>query len=535
MYRIFSGKPHFLQPVLGRVESLIYRLGKIDSSKEMSWRMYLFSLLLFQLFGFLFLFLILIFQGILPLNPSSFAGLNAHLAFNVAVSFVTNTNWQSYCGESTLSYFSQMVGLAVQNFLSAATGVVVFLALTRGLVRKTARTLGNFWVDLTRCILYLLLPLAAILAILLVSQGVIQNFTPSIQAVTLEGKEQLLPMGPVASQIAVKQLGTNGGGYFGANSAHPFENPTPISNFLQLLSILLIPVALTHTYGRMTGNIRQGWFLFISMFILFQISFLVAAWAEIKTEPALIASALHEGKEWRFSTASSILWSVATTAASNGSVNCMHDSMSPLAGGVQIINMLLGEIIFGGVGAGLYGILMFVIITVFIAGLLVGRSPEFLGKKLEIKEVKWAIVAILLPSVVVLIGTALSLLIPQGVGARTNVGPHGLSEILYGWASAIGNNGSAFAGLSANSLFYNLGLGIAMLIGRYGVIVPALIIAGSLVEKKETPPSSGTFATDSWTFSFLLMSVILIIGGLTFLPVLYLGPVLEHLLMFWKV
>lgn len=531
MVRVLSGEKHLLLRILGPVERFLYRLGGINPATEMRWTNYLAALLAFNALGLLAVFALQLFQSRLPLNSANLPDVPWLLAFNTAVSFMTNTNWQAYPGESTLNYLTQMLGLTVQNFLSAATGIAVFLALTRGLARKDDATLGCFWVDVTRITLYVLLPLSILWALVLVSQGVVQTFHPYVTAQILEGQKQAIPLGPAASQIAIKELGTNGGGFFGTNSTHPFENPTPLSNFLEMLAILMLPAALTYTYGKMIGNVRQGWCLFAAMLSLFIVGFATAWWAETQPNPALGAGAMIEGKETRFGVMSSVLWSIATTAASNGSVSAMHDSMSPLAGMVQLFNIMLGEVVFGGVGAGLYGILMFVMLTVFIAGLMVGRTPEYLGKKVETREVLWAVAAVIIPSVVILAGTATSCLIPDALASRANPGPHGLSEILYGWSSAAGNNGSAFAGLNANTHFYDIGLGLGMLIGRFGVIVPALAVAGSMVSKKVSPPSPGTFPTDGATFVVLLIGVILILGGLTFMPALTLGPIVEHFLM----
>jgi K+-transporting ATPase ATPase A chain len=424
-----------------------------------------------------------------------------------------------------------MAGLTVQNFLSAATGIAVLLAIIRGLVRKTTHTIGNFWVDATRSILYVLLPLSILLAIILTGQGVVQTFHPYVKATTLMGSEQVIPLGPVSSQIAIKQLGTNGGGFFNANSAHPFENPTPFSNFLEMLAILLIPSALTFTYGRLIGSNRQGWTIFLVMFTLLIIGLAVSYYSEYKFSTINGLSSNMEGKETRFGIGNSVLWSVATTSASNGSVNAMMDSLTPLAGMVAMFNIMLGEVIFGGVGSGIYGMIMFVILTVFIAGLLVGRSPEFLGKKIEAFEVKMAILAILTPNLVILAFSAISCLTTAGTSGLNNPGPHGLSEILYCFSSAAGNNGSAFAGLNANTPFYNILTGLGMLLGRFGVIIPVLAIAGNMAGKKITPSSGGTFRTDTWLFGLLLIAVIIIVGGLTFFPALSLGPIVEHFLL----
>lgn len=531
MYHVFTGEKHFMLPLLGRTERLTYKLTGADPGAESNWKGYLFDLLKFNFFGFVFLFLIQVFQGILPLNPENLPDVSWHSAFNTAVSFMTNTNWQGYSGETTLSYFVQMAGLTVQNFVSAATGIAVLLAVSRAFVRKNTDRLGNFWVDLTRSVLYVLLPLSIVLTILLVGQGVVQNFKQYEEITTLQGAEQVLPMGPAASQIAIKQLGTNGGGFFNANSSHPFENPTPFSNLLEMLSILLIPAALTFTFGKMTGNQRHGWAIFTAMLLLLLAGLIFSLKSEFATNILTENSTMMEGKEVRNGVTNSVLWSVATTAASNGSVNAMHDSLSPLSGMVAMINIMVGEVIFGGVGAGLYGILVFIILTVFIAGLMVGRTPEYLGKKIDAFEVKMAILAVLLPSFVILVFSAVAAVTEPGLSSLSNPGPHGLSQVLYAFSSAAGNNGSAFAGLSANTVFYNLALGIGMLIGRFGVIIPVLAIAGGLVQKKTIPFTSGTFRTDHWLFIALLIGVILIVGGLTFFPALSLGPVIEHLLL----
>ena len=530
MARVFAGQQYFLTPMMAPLETWIFRIGGIDPKVEMSWSGYLNALLVFNGLGFLAVFFLQLFQSQLPLNPAGLPDVPWPLAFNTAVSFMTNTNWQAYSGEATLSYLVQMLGLTVQNFFSAATGIAVFLALTRGLTGKSSNGVGNFWVDLTRATVHILLPLSLLLSVALAAQGVVQTFAPYVAATTLEGAKQMIPLGPAASQIAIKQLGTNGGGFFGVNSAHPFENPTALTNFLQALAILLLPAALTYSFGKMTGNVKQGWCLFAAMTVLFLGGLSIGLWAEYQPNHGLGLPTSLEGKELRFGTASSVLWSVATTAASNGSVNAMHSSMAPLTGLVQMFNIMLGEVVFGGVGAGLYGILIFVILTVFIAGLMVGRTPEYLGKKIEKREIVWAVVAIILPSAMILCGTALSCLLPDALASRANTGPHGFSEMLYAWTSASGNNGSAFAGLNANTNFYNIGLGLAMLMGRFGVIIPALAIAGSMAGKKISPPSPGTFPTDGGTFVMLLIGVIIIVGGLTFLPALTLGPVLEHFL-----
>jgi K+-transporting ATPase ATPase A chain len=531
MSKVFLGEKHFMSPVFGWLEKLIYRFIKIEPLTETNWKKYTVDLLVFNLVGFVFVFLIQLFQAQLLLNPANLTNVSWHSAFNTAISFMTNTNWQGYAGETTLSYFVQMIGLTVQNFVSAATGIAVLMALIRGISRKTTDKLGNFWTDLTRSTLYVLLPLSILFAIVLTGQGVVQNFNSYETVQTIEGATQVLPMGPAASQIAIKQLGTNGGGFFNANSAHPFENPTPFSNFLEMLAILLIPAALTYTYGKMVGSTRQGWTIFTAMMIMLITGLGISLYAEYSANPVFSHLPLMEGKETRFGITNSVLWSTVTTAASNGSVNAMHDSLSPLAGLVAMLNIMLGEIIFGGVGAGLYGMVIFIILTVFIAGLMVGRSPEYLGKKIEAFEVQMAIIAILAPSFVILLFTAWASVSQVGLSSLNNAGPHGFSEILYAFSSAAGNNGSAFAGLNANTLFYNLTLGIGMLIGRFGVIIPVLAIAGNMAKKKITPSSAGTFRTDNWLFIGLLISVILIVGGLTFFPALSLGPVIEHLLL----
>ncbi|MDZ4763033.1 MAG: potassium-transporting ATPase subunit KdpA [Chloroflexota bacterium] len=530
MAHVFNGERTVLTPVLRPVESGIYALVGTKPDQEQGWKAYALALLAFNLVGFAFVFILQLLQGSLPLNPAGLSNVEPFLAFNTATSFMTNTNWQSYAGEITVSYLTQMIGLNVQNFVSASTGAAVVLALIRGLARRSASTLGNFWVDLVRCVLYVFLPLCIVLALILVSQGVVQNFGAYLPATTLSGESQLLPQGPAASQIAIKQLGTNGGGFFNVNSAHPFENPTPLSNFLQMFSILLIPAALTYTYGVMVGSQRQGWVIFAAMMILLVVGLTVMLISEYASSPAFNSVLPMEGKETRFGVANSILWGVVTTAASNGSVNAMHSSFSPLAGMIAMLNIMLGEVIFGGVGAGLYGILVFVILTVFIAGLMVGRTPEYLGKKIEIREVKMAIIAILLPSACILLFTAAASVTDVGRASRANLGAHGFGEMLYAFTSAAGNNGSAFAGLNANVPFYNVLLGIAMWVGRFGVILPALAIAGSMVGKKVAPPSSGTFPTDGILFVGMLIAVILIVGALTFFPALALGPIVEQLL-----
>ena len=531
MYKVFTGEKHLLSAPLGWLERLTYKIVGVDATEETNWKSYAFGLLLFNLIGFLFVFLLQLTQAYLPLNPANLPNVSWHSAFNTAVSFMTNTNWQGYGGETTLSYSVQMLALTVQNFVSAATGIAVLLAITKGLSRKTTDKLGNFWVDLTRSTLYVLLPLSIVFAIFLVGQGVIQNFDTYQTAHTLQGTTQVIPMGPVASQEAIKQLGTNGGGFFNANSAHPFENPTPLSNLLEMLALLLIPAGLTFTYGKMVGSKKQGWTIFIVMMILLLGGLAISLYGEYSANPIFGHSALMEGKETRFGITNSVLWSTSTSAASNGSVNAMHDSLSPLAGMVAMINIMLGEIIFGGVGAGIYGMVVFIILTVFIAGLMVGRTPEYLGKKVEAFEITMAIIANLATSFVILLFTAWAAVSAVGLSSLNNAGPHGFSEILYAFSSAAGNNGSAFAGLNANTVFYNVLLGLGMLIGRFGVIIPILAIAGSMAKKKITPPSAGTFQTDNWLFVSLLIGVIIIVGGLTYFPALSLGPIVEHLLM----
>lgn len=530
MNNVFSGKRHFMVPVLGWLERLIYRFIRVDANAETNWKSYTFSLLIFNLAGFIFVFLIQLIQSVLPLNPAHLPNVTWHLALNTAVSFTTNTNWQSYSGETTLSYFVQMFGLTVQNFVSASTGIAVLIALMRGLARQTTNTIGNFWVDMTRSTLYILIPLSLVLAVFLAGQGVIQNFKPYETVQTLQGVQQEIPMGPVASQVAIKQIGTNGGGFFGANSAHPFENPTPLTNLLELLAILIIPCSLTYTYGKFVGSVRQGWVLFFVMFIFLLAGLGVSLYSEFSANALYNHLPSMEGKEMRFGVANSVLWSTSTTAASNGSVNAMMDSMTPMTGMIAMINIMLGEIVFGGVGSGLYGMVIFVILTVFIAGLMVGRSPEYLGKKIEAFDVKMAMLGVLAPGFVILVFTALACTCNVGLAGTGRIGPHGFSEILYAYSSAAGNNGSAFAGLNSNTIFYNVTLALGMIIGRYGVIVPVLAIAGNLAKKKFIPPSSGTFRTDNGLFAFLLIAVILIVGGLTFFPALSLGPLVEHLL-----
>lgn len=531
MAKVFSDDRHIFSKPLGWFEHLIYKTCGIHVGEECDWKGYAKQVLWFNAFGLVFVFALQMLQGVLPLNPEKLPGTSWHLAFNTAVSFMSNTNWQAYGGEATMSYLTQMLGLAVQNFLSAATGIAVLIALIRGLVEKSGKTLGNFLVDLTRSTVYILLPLSIILAVVLVSQGVVQTFSHYVTTHTLEGVEQVLPLGPAASQIAIKQLGTNGGGFFNVNSAHPFENPTPLSNWLEMLAILLIPAALTYTYGTLIKSHRQGWIIFAAMFLVWFSGLAISIYSEYTHNPVFGVSQLMEGKEQRFGIINSLLWSTSTTVASNGSVNAMHSSLSPLAGGVAMFNMMLGEIIFGGVGCGLYGMILFILMTVFLAGLMVGRTPEYLGKKIESREMGLVLIAILAPSAAILLGSGLAAVLPAGLSSLANKGPHGLSEILYAFTSASQNNGSAFAGLNANVPFYNVALGICMLIGRFAVLIPVLAIAGSLVGKNITPPSDGSFATDNLVFLVLLIAVILIVGALTFFPALCLGPIVEHFLM----
>ncbi|GMA97287.1 potassium-transporting ATPase subunit KdpA [Pelosinus sp. IPA-1] len=537
MAKVFSQEKTIFDFVLKPIEKVIYRITGVKETEEMNWKQYAVTLIIFNLFGMILVYLIQVWQDILPFNPEQLSGVDPwHLALNTAVSFMTNTNWQSYSPETTMSYFTQMTVLTVQNFLSAATGLTVAVALIRGLTRKDAKTIGNFWVDMVRSIMWVLLPLAIISSTILVEEGVLQNLSPYVTVQTLDGADQKLAMGPVASQEAIKMLGTNGGGFFNANSAHPFENPTPVSNFIEMLSIFLIPAGLVFTFGHMVGDKRQGYSIIASMILLFIIMLGTLYTSELNGNPILSSIGVSsptsmEGKEVRFGIGGSALFATVTTAASCGAVNSMHDSFTPLGGLITMLQIKLGEVILGGVGAGFYGMMMFVIITVFIVGLMVGRTPEYLGKKIEAWETKMATIAILIPSVIILIGSGIASVIDQGTSALTNSGPHGLSEILYAFASAAGNNGSAFAGLSANTPFYNLMLAFNMVVGRFGVIIPTLAIAGSMAAKKISPPGPGTFPTTGWLFVVLLVGVVLIVGALTFLPVLSLGPIVEHLLM----
>jgi K+-transporting ATPase ATPase A chain len=572
MARIYHGKPMGPACWLYPIEKLIYRLSGVKPEQEMRWTEYASALLVFNLFGLFAVFALQRLQSYLPLNPQHLAAVSTDSAFNTAVSFATNTNWQGYGGETTMSYLTQMLGLTVQNFVSAAAGMAVLVALIRGFIRRNTNTIGNFWVDLTRSTLYILMPLSLLLALVLVGQGVVQTFSP-YQNVTLtetvsyeqtklredghplkdpEGNpvlekidvhEQTLALGPAASQVAIKQLGTNGGGFFNVNSAHPFENPTPLSNFLEMLSILLIPAALCYTFGMMVGDARQGWAILAAMTVIFVALVFVTVPAEQSGNPVLAglgvdqassakqAGGNMEGKETRFGIVNSALWAVATTAASNGSVNAMHDSFTPLGGMVPMWLMQLGEVIYGGIGSGLYGMIVFAIVAVFVAGLMIGRTPEYLGKKIEAYEMKMAAVAILIPPLVVLGGTAIAVMVDAGKSSVFNPGAHGFSEVLYAFSSAGNNNGSAFAGFEANTPFYNLMLGLAMLLARYWLIVPVLAIAGSLVTKKIVPASPGTLPTHTPLFVVLLIGTVLMVGALTFVPALALGPIVEHLQM----
>ena len=535
-YKVMEGQRTWLSPVLGPVEKACYRLSGVDEHQEHSWQKYMLALLAFNLAGFLLLFAILLFQDYLPLNPQKLPGQEWTLAFNTAVSFMTNTNWQSYSGEASLSYLSQMAGLTVQNFVSAATGLAVLVALCRGIGRKSAQTLGNFWVDMTRATLYGLLPLCLVLALFLVWQGVPQTFAHYVDALTMQGVDQVIPLGPAASQIAIKQLGTNGGGFFGVNSAHPFEDPTAWANLFEVASIILIPVALVFTFGHYVKDLRQSRAILGCMLALFLIGGATSLWSESQPNPTLSHPAVEqaaplEGKETRFGTTGTVLWSVTTTAASNGSVNGMQDSLSPLSGMVAMVNMMVGEVIFGGVGAGMYGMLLNVLIAVFLAGLMIGRTPEYLGKKLQAKEVQLLVVTLLVMPVGVLVLGAIAASLPGPASAISNPGPHGFSQLLYAYTSASANNGSAFGGFSANTAFHNLMLGLGMLIGRFGYILPVLALAGSLAMKKAAPIGQNSFPTHGPLFVTLLTVTILLVGGLTFLPTLALGPIAEHLSM----
>ena len=567
MAKVYEGERCGLDRIVGPLERLIYRLLGIKPDDEMSWKGYAGAAILFKLAFLFLLYAIMRLQDILPLNPQNFSAVSPDLAFNTAVSFITNTNWQSYGGESTMSYLTQMMGLSVQNFVSAAQGMAVLVAVIRGFTRRTAGSIGNFWVDFTRTVLYILLPLSLIMAVFLVSQGMVQSFSPYknvpiVQTITYDNpkldekgnpikdasgnpvtekaemKEQSIPLGPVASQIAIKQLGTNGGGFFNVNSAHPFENPTPLSNFMEMLAILLIPASLCYTFGKMVRDKRQGWALLAAMLVIFIPLLLICYSAEQAGNPLLTAIGVDgsggnmEGKELRFGVANSALWATATTAASNGSVNAMHDSFSPIGGLVPMVLIQLGEIVFGGVGSGLYGMIAFAVVAVFIAGLMVGRTPEYLGKKIEAFEVKMAAIVILIPCCFSLLGTAIASVTAAGVAGISNPGPHGFSQMLYAFSSMSNNNGSAFAGLNANTVFYNTLGGIAMLFGRFWTMIPILAIAGSLAAKKSVPPGAGTLPTHTPLFVVLLVGVIIIVAALTFFPALGLGPIAEHLTLY---
>jgi K+-transporting ATPase ATPase A chain len=561
MARVFEGKRTLLSGVLGPIEKWVYRLGGVDANEEMSWKRYFAAVLIFNVIGIVTLMALEMTQAWMPLNPQKFPNVPWALALNTAISFITNTNWQAYMGESTMSYLTQMAGLAVHNFLSAATGIAILIALARGLKRASSKTLGNFWVDVTRTTLYVLLPFSTIVAIVLVSQGVVQNLKPYATARLVEpytsqvpktddkgqpvngpdGKPvmvdqkvetQDIPTGPAASQIAIKQLGTNGGGFFGQNSAHPFENATPLSNFVEMLGLIIVAAGLVYAFGLLVGDRQHAWVLFGVMLALLVGSFALAWWAETRPNPVLANfQPLLEGKEQRFGVMNSVLWAVATTGTSCGAVNAMHDSFTPLAGLAPLWNLMLGCIVFGGVGAGLYGIFMHVLLTVFIAGLMVGRTPEYLGKKIQAWEATWAVVGILIPNILILTGSAIACSVATGLSSLNNQGPHGLSEIFYAYASSANNNGSAFAGLNANTYFYNLTLGAAMFLGRFGVALAVLAIAGHLAAKKTVPASPGTLPTNGLTFACVLLGVILIVAALTFFPALCLGPIVEHGLM----
>ena len=564
MAKVYQGERTFLSPLLAPCENLLYRVCGVQKDEEMDWKQYSIGLILFNIVCGVALFAILLLQEVLPLNPQKFPGFSWHLALNTAISFTTNTNWQNYSGESAASYFTQMFGFAVHNFVSAATGMVVAIALIRGFVRKRSSAIGNFWVDLTRSTLYILLPLSLIFAVFLVSQGVIQNFSsyktvPLVQAVTYDkpklddkgnplkdakgnpvtesatAKEVTIPMGPVASQEAIKELGTNGGGFFNANSSHPYENPTPLSNMVEIFLILLISGGLTYTFGRMAGNTRQGWALLAVMLAILIFALGVLYWAESSGNPLVAKLGVHgsnmEGKETRFGLAGSSLFTVATTGTSCGAVNTMHDSLTPLGGMMPLSLILLSEVVFGGVGTGLYTMLAFVVIAVFVAGLMIGRTPEFLGKKIEVREMWMSIITVLTSGILILIFSGIAMLVPSAVASMNNPGAHGLSEVLYAFASMSNNNGSAFAGLNGNTIFYNLTGAVCMFVGRFAPIVASLAMAGSLVEKKYVPPSLGTLPTDKAPFALWLTLVILIVGALTFFPALSLGPIVEHLTM----
>src|ERR1700712_2543809 len=535
MTRVFNGERTFLSPVLRPVEAALYAAGGVDEKREQHWLTYTIAMLLFHIGGFLILYALMRLQAMLPFNPAEQSAVAPDLSFNTAVSFITNTNWQNYGGESTVSYLVQMLGLTHQNFLSAATGVALAVALIRGFSRSSMRTIGNFWVDVTRCTLYVLLPICVVYTLFLVWQGIPQTLGAYVDATTLEGAKQTIAVGPVASQIAIKMLGTNGGGFFNVNAAHPFENPTALSNFVQMLSIFALGAALTNVFGRMVGNPRQGWAILAVMGVLFIAGVAVTYWAEAHGTTALSALGLSggnmEGKEVRFGIVASSLFAVVTTAASCGAVNAMHDSFTALGGMIPLINIQLGEIIIGGVGAGMYGMLLFVILAIFVAGLMVGRTPEYVGKKIEAKEVKMAMLAILVLPLMYLGWTAVAVVLPSAVASMANAGPHGFTEVLYAFTSATGNNGSAFAGLTGNTFFYNLTLASSMFVGRFFMIVPAMALAGSPAAQKTIPPSAGTLPTTGGLFVGLVVGVILIIGVWPFFPAVARGPIVEHLAM----
>lgn len=536
MAKVFNGSKTFLSPVIAPLERVLYRLFGVDEKEEMSWQTYALCLIIFNIIGIIIVFILQIIQGKLPLNPQKLGSVWWDTALNTAVSFGTNTNWQSYSGEQTMSHLTQMLGLTVQNFFSAAIGITVIIALIRGFVRKSSGSIGNFWVDLTRSILYVLIPLVMIWSLLLVSQGVVQTFSGSVTAQTLEGSRQTIAVGPVASQEAIKEIGTNGGGFFNANSAHPFENPTPLTDFLEILGLLLVPMALPFTLGAMLKNRRQGAAIFAAMLILYLAGLGVFAWSEMHGNPLLqkvgVINGLNmEGKEVRSGIINSVLFAQSTTATSCGAVNSMHDSMMPLSGLVLMFNMAIGEVIFGGVGTGLIGMLSYAMLTMFLAGLMIGRTPELMGKKLELFEMVMSVIIILSPAILLLLLSGIAVTTRAGLASLGNSGPHGLSEIIYAFASTSGNNGSAFAGLNANTVFYNLTTSGAMLVGRFSTIIPALAIAGSLANKKIVPASIATFPTTGLLFILMLIGVILVVGALTFFPVFTLGPLLEHLLM----
>ena len=535
MTRVFNGERTFLSPVLRPVEAGLYWIGGVDERREQHWLTYTVAMLFFHVGGFLILYALMRLQAVLPFNPQEQSAVAQDLSFNTAISFITNTNWQNYGGESTMSYLVQMLGLTHQNFLSAATGIALAVALIRGFSRSSMRTIGNFWVDVTRTTLYVLLPICVVYTLFLVWQGMPQTLGAYVDATTLEGAKQTIAVGPVASQVAIKMLGTNGGGFFNVNAAHPFENPTALSNFVQMISIFALGAALTNVFGRMVGNQRQGWAILAVMGVLFISGVAITYWAEANGTTALQALGLTggnmEGKEVRFGIVASSLFAVITTAASCGAVNAMHDSFTALGGMIPLINMQLGEIIVGGVGAGLYGMLLFVVLAIFVAGLMVGRTPEYVGKKIEAREVKMAMLAILVLPLMYLGWTAVAVVLPSAVASMANAGPHGFTEVLYAFTSATGNNGSAFGGLTGNTFFYNLTLASSMFVGRFFMIIPAMALAGSLAGKKSIPPSAGTLPTTGGLFVGLVVGVVLIIGGLTFFPALALGPIVEHLAM----